>query len=149
MSNRLKALLSPVCKFLFVVLIAAHVWFFVLEWWWLEFPYFRDLLGFKNDDQSEVAIVGKNQAFSNLVLAAGLVFSWRMLRRDAVTGKSTAIFFLASIFLAGLVGFFTILGDKRPFLALQTIPAALLIGILTIQPTVLIRSHQRADPVCQ
>jgi len=121
-------------RLVLLVLIVAHVCFFLLEWFWLDLPSFQAKLGFVGA-QDEVAIVGKNQAFSNLVLAAGLVFGWITTSRGKAGGRDILLFFYVSILLAGIIGFGTIKGDKLPFLFLQVLPAALGIYLTVVQKT--------------
>lgn len=111
------------------ILIFAHTLFFVLEWNWLRLPGFRAKLGFTGP-QEEVALVGKNQAFSNLILAAGVVFGWIVKSQGIDAGNSILLFFFTSIALAGVVGFGTIPKNKKGFLIAQTIPG--LAGIVLV-----------------
>lgn len=100
------------------LLVVAHAAFFVLEFFWLSLPSFQRRLGFIGD-QTEVALVGKNQAFSNLFLAAGVGFGWLWTRQGSPSGLDIVQFFLGCIFIAGLVGFATIPKSKLAFLVLQ------------------------------
>jgi uncharacterized membrane protein len=127
--------MSIILKAVLAFLVVAHVAFFGLEWFWLE-PWaskFREQLGFFGL-QHEVAIVGKNQAFSNLVLAGGIVFSWVLWNQRRESANAVLLFFLVSIGTAGLVGFSTIQGDKKPFLLFQTLPAVLGIAVVLMGP---------------
>jgi uncharacterized membrane protein len=122
--------MSLFLKFVLGFLALAHVGFFVLEWCWLDFPDFQTKLGFKGPDQAEVAIVGKNQAFSNLVLATGVAVCLVGIHWRKEWGRPFALFFLSSIALAGMVGFATIPESKSSFLILQSGPALLGLALL-------------------
>jgi uncharacterized membrane protein len=106
------------------ILVLAHLLFFAMEFFWAELPSFQHKLGFTGD-QDEVAIFAKNQAFSNLFLATGLAFGWACARHGKPHGRNVLRFVLACIFVAGVVGFFTVPASKPAFLALQSGPALL------------------------
>jgi len=127
----LTIVLPIIDKAALAILVVAHVGFFALEWFWLATwaGRFRTKLGFKAP-QDEVAIVGKNQAFSNLILAAGIAFGWILRTSSREYGNAVLLFFLVSIGIAGLVGVGSIRGDKKPFFLLQTLPAV--VGILAV-----------------
>jgi uncharacterized membrane protein len=116
-------------RIVLVTLILGHIVFCAMEWNWLDLPKFQEILGF-DGPQDEVAIVGKNQAFSNLILACGLAFGWIACRRNAASGRGFVAFFLIGIALAGLVGFSTMKKGEFGFLLVQTLPASIALALL-------------------
>ena len=120
-------------QFVLAALILAHIAFCAMEWFWLDLPAFRESLGFEGP-QDEVAIVGKNQAFSNLVLAGGLAFGWIAWRRNPAGGCGFVSLHADSPSLSrGFVGFATIKKNAFGFLLAQTIPASIGLALLRIE----------------
>ena len=101
---------------LIALLVAAHLLFFVLEaviWETDSAARSREALGFVQEDQSEVAKVGKNQGLCNAFLAAGIAWGLWAYRGGKPEGKPVLRFFLGFIAIAGVVGWLTIRPEPR------------------------------------
>ena len=99
---------------LVVLLIVAHLGFFVLEailWTTGYAESARKSLRFYGDDQTDVARALINQGVSNAFLAAGLAWGLWAFRNGKPEGRPVLNFFLGFIVLAGLVGWLLIWPD--------------------------------------
>ena len=76
-------------------------------------------------DNTLIQTMLKNQGLYNGFLAAGLV--WGLLHPDPEVGFQVKLFFLSAVAVAGIYGAMT---AKVQILFIQTVPAAIAIGLL-------------------
>ncbi len=105
---------------IFVALVAvAHVWFFVLEAILWTAPLGRKIFGLSREKAEITAALAQNQGVYNLFLSAGLV--WSLLVDDPLWAHNIAMFFLACVVVAAVVGALTV---SWRILIVQGLPAA-------------------------
>ncbi len=106
-----------------VALVALeHLWFLVLETFLWTRPIGLRTFGHTPEKARLSAALAANQGVYNGFLAAGLV--WSLLHPDPHVGRQIAVFFLACVAVAGVVGAVTV--SKRIFFV-QALPA--LVGL--------------------
>src|SRR4051812_6388796 len=101
------------------VVALIHGYIFVLESFLWTRPFGRRAFGMDEAFAKTTSTLAVNQGVYNAFLAAGLVFA---LVRGGGEGRTTALFFLACVAIAGVVGALT---AKRIILYIQTVPAVL------------------------
>jgi putative membrane protein len=116
------------------VLVAAvaleHLWFLVLEAFLWTKPLGLRTFHMTAEKARDSAALAANQGLYNGFLAAGL--AWALLSGNQEFATALAVFFLACVVLAGLVGALTV---SRRILFVQALPAALaLLVILAARP---------------
>ncbi len=118
----------PVVIQALVVLVAAlHAFFFVLEAFLWKTPFGRKVFRTTPEFAAQSAALAANQGLYNLFLTAGLV--WSLALGESPFAWWVAVFFLACVTVAGIVGALTV--NKRIFF-IQAAPAiaAPVIGLL-------------------
>ena len=113
--------MSTAASIVVVVVAALHLGFLVLESFLWATPTGRRIFGTTPAQAEETRVLALNQGLYNGFLAAGLIFG--LCRGE----RSTVVFFLACVAVAGLVGGFT---AKKSILVLQMIPA--LVGLALV-----------------
>ena len=100
-----------------VILVAAlHVGFLVLEMFFWDHPFGRDVFSMTPEQSAETAVLAANQGLYNGFLAAGLLWGVIAGRRDIT------FFFLTCVLIAGVYGALT---ASPTILYIQAAPAAL------------------------
>jgi putative membrane protein len=111
-----------------VVLVAVeHIWFLVLETFLWTRPIGLRTFGQTLEKARSSAALAANQGIYNGFLATGLV--WSLLHPDPNVGRQIAIFFLACVAVAGVVGAATV--SRRIFLV-QALPALVGLGLALV-----------------
>jgi putative membrane protein len=114
-----------------VALVALeHLWFLVLESFLWTRPLGLRTFHMSAEKAKESAALAANQGTYNGFLAAGLVWSLASTNQEFAT--AIAVFFLACVVVAGIVGAVTV---SRRILMVQALPATLaLIVMLFARP---------------
>ena len=126
----------PLIAQMFAVIAAIlHIWFFVLEsLLWRRPSTWRRFWVANQEDADTIAPMARNQGFTNLFLALGVLFGVLMAYPegnfihlgDGGTGEAIALFGCLVMVGAGIV---LVLGDRRflPAALIQAVPPALAI----------------------
>lgn len=102
-----------------------HLYIFTFECFMWESRGPKVFRSFPKDLFPQTKAMAANQGVYNLFLAAGLI--WSFFIADAEWSRNVALFFLACVAVAGIVGAMT---AERKILFVQTVPA--LIGIILL-----------------
>ncbi|RYZ07757.1 MAG: DUF1304 domain-containing protein [Myxococcales bacterium] len=114
---------------LLTALVAAiHAYIVVLEMLLWQKPLGRRVFRTTPEQAAQTATLAANQGLYNGFLAAGLV--WSLLAEQALR-RPVGTFFLVCVALAGLFGAATV---SRRILFVQTLPAALALASLWLNP---------------
>jgi putative membrane protein len=102
-----------------------HIGFLVLEMFFWDHPFGRNIFKMTPDYSKASASLAANQGLYNGFLAAGL--TWGLL----LANKPIQTFFLICVVVAGIFGGFT---AKRSILYLQALPGLLALTVLCLAP---------------
>jgi putative membrane protein len=102
-----------------------HVGFLVIESFLWQTPLIRKNFGMTEQLAKDSAPLAKNQGLYNGFLAAGL--AWALHTPDQTMAFSLALFFLACVIVAGIVGAAT---AKVSIFFIQAVPAMIALGLL-------------------
>lgn len=109
---------------LMALIALAHVWFLVVESFLWRTPAIMKAFQMTPEQAEHSAVLAKNQGLYNGFLAAGLV--WGLLP-GTVDPLGVQTFFLACVFVAGVVGGLT---AKWTIFLVQGLPAAIALGLV-------------------
>lgn len=112
--------------FFILVVILLHLGFALLEIFFWTKPFGRKVFKLSPSFAEESRLLAMNQGLYNLILAAGLLFTFFI--GEPSFQYQARLFFLLSIVFAGLFGGVTV---KRSILYVQALPA--LIALITMQ----------------
>lgn len=116
-------MLPTVATVLVSLVALIHIAIAVAEIFLWKLPQVHSRLGFSAEQAKKAAPVVANAGLYNSFLAAGLI--WGL--GSPMAGSQIQLFFLACVVIAGLFGAVTL---KPTTLAIQTLPAALGMGVL-------------------
>ncbi len=104
---------------------AEHLFFMILEMFFWKSAYARKAFKMNMEKAIITEALAKNQGLYNGFLAAGLI--WSLFLADPIQMRSTQIFFLSCVAIAGVVGAMT--ANKR-IIWIQAFPALFSLAIL-------------------
>ncbi len=108
---------------LIVLVIASHFGFLVLEMFFWDHPFGREIFGMTPEESAASAVLAMNQGLYNGFLAAGLIWGLWSGRLDV------KIFFLCCVIIAGIFGGLT---TKYTILFTQALPAFLALSFVLL-----------------
>ncbi len=108
---------------LIVLVIASHFGFLVLEMFFWDHPFGREIFGMTPEESAASAVLAMNQGLYNGFLAAGLIWGLWSGRLDV------KIFFLCCVIIAGIFGGLT---AKYTILFTQALPAFLALSFVLL-----------------
>ncbi len=121
--------MSDAIAFVLIALVALiHIYIMLLEMLWWDTPRGQKAFGLAPDFARATKVLAANQGLYNGFLAAGLI--WSLVHPDPTTRWQIALFFLACVAVAGIVGAVTT--KSRKILLIQTVPAVLGIVALAV-----------------
>ena len=121
-----------IARFLIAFVALEHLAFMILEMYFWTKPLGLKIFGNSAEVAETSAILASNQGLYNGFLAGGLV--WSLLIKDNCHSRSTSLFFLSCVVLAGLFGGLT---AKGSIFFIQGLPA-----LLAIPPLLLSARHK-------
>jgi len=109
-----------------VLLVAAlHFGFLVLEMFFWDHPFGRELFSMSAEQSAHSAVLAANQGLYNGFLAAGLIWGLIAEKRDVL------FFFLGCVIIAGIFGALT---ASPSILITQSLPAIIALVLVLLRP---------------